>query len=126
MVPEGLYYTKEHEWTKVAGDTATIGITDHAQEQLGEITFADLPAVGDKLSAGTEFASVESSKAASDVYSPIAGEVVEVNSALDAKPELINDDCYGQGWICKARITDKSGLDKLMDAKKYEDYLKGL
>ena len=126
MVLEGLYYTKEHEWVKVESNAATIGITDHAQEQLGEITFVELPAVGDKLSQSAEFASVESSKAASDVYSPVAGEVVEVNSALEAKPESINEDCYGKGWVCKVKITDKSGLDKLMDAKQYEDFLKGL
>jgi glycine cleavage system H protein len=125
-VQQGLFYTRDHEWAKVEGDTATVGITDYAQEQLGEIVFAELPKVDKEFGVHKEIAVVESSKAASDVYCPVAGKVTEVNSELEAKPELINEDCYGQGWICKLKITDKKSLQGLMDAKKYEEYLKTL
>lgn len=126
MVAEGLLYTKEHEWIKIEGDNAIVGITDHAQEMLGEITYAELPKIGRKLETGAEMAVVESSKAASDVYAPVAGEVVEINQALETKPELINEDCYKSGWICKLKISDKDAAKKLMSAKEYEEYLKGL
>lgn len=126
MVVKGLLYTKDHEWAKVEGQTATIGITDHAQDQLGELTFVELPDSGKQVNQKDELAVVESSKAASDVYAPVAGKVIEVNTALESKPEMINDDCYGTGWICKVRITDKATTQNLMDAKQYEEYLKGL
>lgn len=125
-VAEGLLYTKDHEWTKVEGDTATVGITDYAQEQLGEVVFVELPKVGKEFDVHKEFAVVESSKAASDVYSPVAGKVTEVNSELETRPELINEDCYNAGWLCRLQITDKASLENLMDAKKYEEYLKTL
>lgn len=125
-VQQELLYTKDHEWAKVDGDTATVGITFYAQEQLGEIVFVELPKVGKEFGVHKEMAVVESSKAASDVYCPVAGKVTEVNSELEAKPELINEDCYGQGWICRLKITDKNSLQGLMDAKKYEEYLKTL
>ena len=123
---QGLLYTKDHEWAKVEGDTATVGITDYAQEQLGEIVFVESPKVGKDFGVHKEMAVVESSKAASDVYCPVAGKVTEVNAELETKPELINEDCYGKGWICKLKITDKKSLSDLMDAKKYEEYLKTL
>jgi glycine cleavage system H protein len=126
MVVKGLLYTQEHEWAKVEGDIATIGITDHAQNQLGELTFVELPDVGKEVKQKGELGVVESSKAASDVYSPVTGKVTEVNTALESKPELINKDCYGAGWICKMRITDKATIKNLMDATQYEEYLKGL
>ena len=126
MVVEGLLYTKDHEWAKVEGDVATVGITDHAQEQLGELVFVELPPVGKESAAHKEIAVVESSKAAGDVYSPVAGKVTEVNTELGTKPELINEDCYGTGWICKMAITDKASLDGLMDAGQYQEYLKTL
>ena len=126
MVVDGLLYTKEHEWAKVEGDVATIGITDHAQEQLGELVFVELPDVGKEFAARKEIAVVESSKAAGDIYAPVAGRVTDVNSALDTQPELINEDCYNAGWICKLQITGKTSLDDLMDAKKYKDYLETL
>jgi glycine cleavage system H protein len=125
-VQQELLYTKDHEWAKVDGDTATIGITFYAQEQLGEIVFVELPKVGKEFGVHKEMAVVESSKAASDVYCPVAGKVTEVNSELESKPELINEDCYGQGWICKLKIADKKSLQDLMDAQKYEEYLKTL
>lgn len=126
MVVEGLLYTKEHEWAKVEGDKATVGITDYAQDQLGELTFVEPPEVGKDVQQKAELAVVESSKAASDVYSPVTGRVVEVNSALVEKPELINEDCYNTGWICKIKITDAGAVKGLMDSNQYEQYLKGL
>ena len=126
MVVKGLLYTQEHEWAKVEGDIATIGITDHAQEHLGELTFVELPEVGKEVKQKGEIGVVESSKEASDVYSPVTGKVTEVNMALERKPEVINEDCYWAGWICKIRITDKASIKNLMDAAQYEEYLKGL
>ena len=125
-VAQGLYYTKDHEWAKVEDDTATVGITDYAQEQLGEVVFVELPKVGKDFGVHKELAVVESSKAASDVYCPVAGKVTEVNGELESQPELVNKDCYGDGWLCKLKITDKGSLGNLMDAKKYEEYLKTL
>ena len=126
MVVDGLLYTKEHEWAKLKGDVATIGITDHAQEQLGELVFVELPEVGKEYAARKEIAVVESSKAAGDVYAPVAGKVTDVNNELDTQPELINQDCYNTGWICKIQITDKASLDGLMDTKQYKEYLETL
>ncbi len=126
MVIEGLLYTQEHEWAKVEGDTVTVGITHYAQELLGEITFVELPAIGKEIEQKGELAVVESSKAASDVYSPVTGTVNKVNSDLESTPEQINQDCYNAGWICTMKITDKSTIDNLMDSKQYEEYLKGL
>ncbi|MBN2020964.1 MAG: glycine cleavage system protein GcvH [Sedimentisphaerales bacterium] len=126
MVVKGLLYTKEHEWAKVDGDVAAIGITDHAQDQLGELTFIELPEVGKEVKQNGQLGAAESSKAASDVYSPVSGSITEVNEELKSKPELVNKDCYGAGWICKIRLTDKDSLKNLMDAGQYEEYLKGL
>ena len=126
MIPKGLLYTKDHEWAKIEGDVAVIGITDHAQNQLGELTFVELPDVGKEVKQKGELAVVESSKAASDVYSPVTGKVIEVNKALQTKPETVNDECYGSGWICKIQITDKGTTQNLIGAAEYEVYLKGL
>ncbi len=126
MVLKGLLYTKDHEWAKVEGDVATIGITDHAQNQLGELTFVELPEVGKEVEQKGELAVVESTKAASDVYSPVSGKVTQVNDDLTSKPETVNKDCYSAGWICKMRITDKATLKNLMDAQQYEEFLKSL
>jgi glycine cleavage system H protein len=126
MVVEGLSYSKEHEWVKIEGDEAVVGITDYAQQMLGEITYVELPEVGKEAEAGDELAVVESSKAASDVYAPLSGKVSEVNSELEEKPELINGDCYEKGWIYKVAIKDKKEAGGLMNSKQYEEYLKGL
>lgn len=126
MVVEGLAYTKEHEWVKIEGDEAIVGITDYAQQMLGEITYVELPEIGKEAEAGDELAVVESSKAASDVFAPLSGKISEVNSELEEKPELINSDCYERGWIYKVSIKDKQELEGLMDSKQYEEYLKGL
>ena len=126
MVVEGLLYTQDHEWAKIEGDVVTVGITDFAQEQLGEITFVELPPTDTELKVHQELGVVESSKAASDVYSPVEGAVVEANTELESTPELINEDCYKAGWICKIKISDKAPLENLMDAKHYKEYLEGM
>ena len=122
-VPEGLRYTAEHEWIRVEGDVATVGITDHAQQALGEITYVELPPVGKQVRAGDELAAVESAKAASDVYSPLAGAVAEVNEALEDAPVQVNQDPYGEGWLCKILLADPSEAEGLLDAAKYRDLL---
>ena len=109
-IPEDLQYTKSHEWVRIEGDTATVGITDHAQDELGDVVFVELPEEGDTFDAGESFGTVESVKAVSDLYAPVGGEVVEVNSALEDAPENINEDPYGEGWIVKLRTTDEADL----------------
>ena len=121
--PGDRRYTKDHEWAKVEGDTATVGITGYAQEQLGEIVFVELPKVGKDFGTHKELAVVESSKAAADVYCPVAGKVTEVNSQLEAKPELINEDSYGAGWIFKIEMPDADEFEKLMTDEAYEAHL---
>ena len=121
-----LYFTGEHEWIKVEGDTATIGISDHAQHALGDIVFAEVPEQGKSLNKGDEAAVVESVKAASDVYSPVAGEVIEGNPALADDPALINRDPEGDGWFFKMTLADASELDGLMDEAAYREWIKTL
>jgi len=116
------YFTDEHEWIDVEGDTATVGITDYAQEQLGDIVFVELPDVGAQLAKGKDAAVVESVKAASDVYAPITGEVVEANDSLDEDPALVNSSPEEEGWFFKLTIADKAELDGLMDAKAYKSF----
>lgn len=119
-VIEGLYYSESHEYVKVEGDIAYVGITDYAQHSLGNIVYVDMPEVDDEVKAGEEFGAVESVKAASDLISPVSGTVVEVNDSLEDQPELINQDAFGN-WIMKVQLSDKSELDALMDAKAYEE-----
>jgi glycine cleavage system H protein len=122
-VPTDLKYTKSHEWVRMDDEgIATVGITDHAQELLGDLVFVELPEVGAELGAGGECAVVESVKAASDVYSPVTGEVIEVNEALAEAPETINQDAYGDGWIFRIRLADPDELDALMDADAYAEH----
>ena len=109
-VPDDLKYTKSHEWVRTEGDTATIGITEHAQEELGDVVFVELPDEGATIEAGESFGTVESVKAVSDLYAPVGGEVVEVNSSLEDAPEKINDDPYGEGWIVKLRTSEEADL----------------
>lgn len=120
MTPGDRFYTKTHEWLKVEGDVVVVGITDHAQEQLGDITFVDLPGEEDEFEAGDDCTVVESVKAASDVYAPVDGTICAVNTALEAHPELINDDPYERGWIFKLRDVDQEALEGLFDAAGYE------
>lgn len=119
-VPEELQYTRSHEWVRTEGDTATIGITDHAQDELGDIVFVELPETGATFDAGNSFGTVESVKAVSDLYAPVGGEVVEVNEALSESPEKINEDPYGEGWIVKIQV---SGEADLLSASDYEQFL---
>jgi glycine cleavage system H protein len=109
-IPEDLLYTKSHEWVRIEGDTTTIGITDHAQDELGDVVFVELPDEGATFDAGESFGTVESVKAVSDLYAPVGGEVVEVNSTLEDAPENINEDPYGEGWIVKLRTADEPDL----------------
>ncbi len=125
MVIEGLLYTKDNEWARIDADVATIGITDYAQQMLGELVFVELPEIGKECDGHDELAVVESTKAANDIYSPVAGKVIEVNDELESRPELINQDCYSAGWICKLQITDVKSVESLMDSKQYEEYLGG-
>lgn len=118
--PDNLRYTSEHEWIRVEGDEAFVGITDYAQSELGEIVFIDVPTVGETVGQGEVFGSVEAVKTVSDLNMPVSGEVLEVNEELDAAPELVNNDPYGKGWIIRIAIKDAAELDKLMDAKAYE------
>ena len=121
-----VYFTKEHEWISVDGDTATVGISNHAQEALGDIVFAEVPEAGRKVSKGQEAAVVESVKAASDVFAPVSGEVVEGNQAVADDPSLVNSDPEGQGWFFKLRLDNPGELDGLMDESAYRDWIKTL
>jgi glycine cleavage system H protein len=119
MYPENLRYTKEHEWIRVDGERGTVGVTDYAQQQLGDVVFLELPEVGRVLKAGENFGTVESVKAVSELFCPVAGEVVEANAALVKAPEAINTDPYGQGWMIVVKVSDPGQLAGLMDAKAY-------
>ena len=119
-------YTEEHEWVRVEGDVAVCGISNYAQEQLGDVVFVELPEVGRVVSANDEIAVVESVKAASDIYAPVGGEVVEVNDAVEGDPELVNRDAVGEGWLFKLKIDDAGEAEKLMDESSYDDYVAGL
>jgi glycine cleavage system H protein len=120
VVPPDLRYTREHEWTKVEGDRVRVGITDYAQEQLGDVVFVELPAVGAKVRSSDPFGTVESVKAVSELFSPFSGEVVEVNEVLLDKPELVNADPYGEGWMTVLRPSDQAELERLLSADEYE------
>jgi glycine cleavage system H protein len=120
MVPTDLRYTKDHEWVRVEGDTATVGITEYAASQLGDIVFVELPAAGRSLVQGATFGVVESVKAVSDLFAPISGAVTEGNDALAGQPELVNTDPYGAGWMVRLRVADAAELDELLDAPAYD------
>ena len=119
-------YTKDHEYIRVEGDAGTVGISDYAQSQLGDVVYVELPAVGKTLAKGDEAAVVESVKAASEVYAPVSGEVVEVNSDLEASPGTVNEDAAGRGWFMKIRLSDPSELDGLMTEEQYQEFLKSI
>ncbi len=121
--PEGLKYSKEHEWVLVEGTNATIGITEYAQEELGDIVFVELPEVGEKIVKDDPFGAVESVKAVSDIYAPVSGAVVETNEILPDNPETINDDPYGDGWMVRVELSDIDDLKDLMDADEYAEYV---
>jgi glycine cleavage system H protein len=121
--PDDLQYTKDHEWIRVKGETGTVGITDFAQEQLGDVVHVQLPRVGEKFSAHDTFGEVESVKTFSELYTPVSGEVVEVNEALTDSPELVNSSAYGDGWMIKLKLGDAGELDGLLSASEYEDFI---
>ena len=122
-IPQGLKYSKEHEWVTTEDSVATIGITDHAQGQLGEIVYIELPAVGEKVSKDDPFGVIESVKAVSDIYAPVSGTVVEVNEDLPETPEVVNEDPYGDGWLIKVKMNDTTDLDDLMDSDEYTEMI---
>jgi glycine cleavage system H protein len=123
MTPEDSRYAKSHEWIHVEGDTGTIGITEYAQKELGDVVFVDLPKVGTELELGDELGSIESVKAVSELFSPISGEVIEVNEALADKPDLVNSDPYGDGWMVRVKLTRPDEADVLMSAEEYDEYV---
>lgn len=121
--PENVKYTREHEWIRVEGDVAYVGITDYAQSELGEIVFVDIDTVGETIGQGEVFGSVEAVKTVADLNMPATGEVLEINAALDDQPELVNNDPYGEGWMAKITVNDAADLDNLMDAAAYEAFI---
>ena len=124
--PTDCKFTREHEWVRLEGDVAVVGITDYAQSELGDVVFVELPAGGTTVTQGESFGVVESVKAASDLYAPVSGEVLEANPALQDAPELVNQQPYGGGWMLKVRPSDRRELDNLLDAAAYDEYVKGL
>jgi glycine cleavage system H protein len=126
MNPDDRKYTKEHEWARLEGDLAAVGITEYAQGELGDVVFVELPEVGRRLTQGESFGVVESVKAASDLYAPVSGEVIEVNGTLQDSPELVNTEPFAGGWMVKVRVADKAELDTLLDAAGYEAHLTSL
>jgi len=124
-IPAELRYSSDHEWVRVDGTTVTIGITEYAQDALGDVVFVEMPDPGLDVAAGESFSEVESTKSVSDIYAPVTGSVAEVNEALEAQPELLNSDPYGAGWICRIEIKDPSELDGLMDAEAYRTLTEG-
>jgi glycine cleavage system H protein len=122
MSPVDLLYTKEHEWIRIDGETGVVGITDHAQKELGEVVYIELPKVGDKVKAGQTFGSVESVKAVSELFTPVSGEVVEINEEIGNAPEILNEDSYGQGWLIRILLADPSETADLMSNEEYDEY----
>ena len=123
MYPTDYRYSKEHEWIKVSGNTGTIGITDYAQKELGDVVFVELPAAGAKITAGNVFGNVESVKAVSEIYAPVSGEVTEANAALSGAPETINTDPHGAGWLIKIKLANPADVSALMDAAAYQAFV---
>jgi len=123
QIPEDLKYTKDHEWARIEGEVATIGITDYAQSELGDIVYLELPEVGDQTTQGESFGTIEAVKAVSDLFAPLSGEVTEVNTALADQPEIINKDPYGEGWIIKIRLSNPSEVDELLNKSQYEELI---
>jgi len=123
MYPSDYRYTKDHEWIKVSGDTGTIGITDYAQHELGDVVFVEVPAVGKQITAGKVFGTIESVKAVSEIFAPVSGEVTETNTELTNKPEIVNSDPHGAGWLIKAKLSNPSEVSGLMDAAAYQAFI---
>lgn len=121
--PKDLLFTEDHEYARVEGDVVIIGVSEYAQEQLGDITYIEMPQVGDSFKKGDSLGVIEAVKAASDIYSPVSGEVIEVNNDLEDTPELVNQDCYGKGWIVKLKMTNKSELSEMLDTEAYKSHV---
>jgi glycine cleavage system H protein len=124
-IPSELRYSTDHEWVRVDGDTVTIGITEYAQDALGDVVFVEMPEPGTAVKAGATFSEVESTKSVSDIYAPVSGSISAVNDVLESQPELLNSDPYGEGWICRITMTDVAELDSLMDAEAYRALTEG-
>ena len=124
-VPEDLHYSKDHEWVRVEGDTAVVGITDYAQDSLGDVVYVELPKEGDSFAANEPFGSVESVKAVSEVFSPVSGEISGLNDSLTDQPEQVNEDPYGKGWMIRIKMSNPGEVDSLLTATEYEDFTKG-
>ena len=122
-VPENLKYTKDHEWAKIEGDMATVGITDYAQGELGDVVFVELPETGSKVTKGETFGTIEAVKAVADLFAPLSGEVVEVNPTLESAPETVNQDPYGEGWMIKIKMENADEVNDLLDAEKYKELI---
>ena len=123
-VPENLHYSKDHEWVRVEGDTAVVGITDHAQDQLGDVVYVELPKAGEDFAAHESFCSVESVKAVSEIFTPVSGKVAAANDSLNDEPEKVNQDPYGEGWMIKIKMSNAGEVDSLLTAAEYEDFTK--
>ena len=123
-IPDDLHYSKDHEWVRVDGGVAIVGITDHAQNQLGDVVYVELPKVGDEFAANEPFGSVESVKAVSEVFSPVSGEIVETNGSLTDSPEKVNTDPYGDGWMIRVKMSNAGEVDSMLSAAEYEDFTK--
>ncbi len=126
MSLEDLKFTKEHEWIKIEGDTGTVGISEYAQKELGDVVYVELPPIGDTFAKGDACSNIESVKAVNDIFTPVSGEIVDTNNALEDNPELVNQSPYEDGWIFKIRIEDESELEDMMDSDMYEEYLNGI
>ena len=124
-IPEDLHYSKDHEWVRVEGNVAVVGITDYAQNSLGDVVYVEMPKPGESFAANEPFGSVESVKAVSEVFSPVSGEVVETNQSLDDQPEKVNTDPYGEGWMIRVQMSNSGEVDSLLTAAEYEDFTKG-
>jgi glycine cleavage system H protein len=123
-IPDDLHYSKDHEWVRVEGDVAVVGITDYAQDSLGDVVYVELPKVGDEFAANESFGSVESVKAVSEVFSPVSGEIVGINDALADAPEKVNQDPYGEGWMIRVQMSNSGEVDSMLTAAEYEDFTK--
>jgi glycine cleavage system H protein len=123
-IPDGLHYSKDHEWLRVEGETGTVGITDHAQNSLGDVVYVELPKAGDTFAGHESFGSVESVKAVSELFLPVGGEIIEVNESLQDEPEHVNTDPYGAGWMVRIRLADAGQVDSLLSPKEYEDFVR--
>jgi glycine cleavage system H protein len=124
-IPQGLYYTKDHEWARLEGEVASVGITDYAQSELGDVVFVELPVIGKSVEKGKSFGVIEAVKAVADLYAPLSGSIADTNTELERKPELVNQSPYKEGWMVKIKVSDKSELEQLMNSEAYKKMIEG-